>query len=331
MALIQTRRRFIGGAAAAGAAGAIGGPRAVAAEAALDTTAVRIAQNSICLAPMYACAELLRADGFGEIRFVELAAGTRSINAVAQGEVDFAASLPVTPIKAIGASLPVTVLGGVHVGCYELFAHGAIRSVADLKGRAVGLQAAPADLLRLMAANVGLDAEADIHWVTDPNLQPLELFAQGKIDAFLGFPPEPQELRTRNAGHVILSTAVDRPWSEYFCCMIAANRDYVRNYPVATKRFLRAVLKTADLCVGEPARVARQIVDGGFTARYDYALQTLKDVPFERWRDYDPEDSVRFYALRLHDVGLLKATPGTIIAEGTDWRFFNELKRELKA
>ncbi len=317
--------------AAAGATVAVVGPRAAAAEAALDTTAVRIAQNSICLAPMYACAELLRADGFGEIRFVELAGGTPAINAVARGEVDFTASLPVAPIKAIAAGLPITVLGGVHVGCYELFAHGAIRNPADLKGKVVGLQAAPADLLRLMAANVGLDPETDIHWVTDRKLQPLELFAQGKIDAFLGFPPEPQELRARNAGHVILNTAVDRPWSEYFCCMITGNRDYVRNYPVATKRYLRAVLKTADLCVSEPARIARQIVDGGFTSRYDYALQTLKDVPFERWRDYDPEDAIRFYALRVHDVGLLKATPSTIIAEGTDWRFFNELKHELKA
>ena len=26
-----------------------------------------------------------------------------------------------------------------------------------------------------------------------------------------------------------------------------------------------------------------------------------------------------------------KATPNRIIAEGTDWRFLNELKRELKA
>ena len=68
----------------------------------------------------------------------------------------------------------------------------------------------------------------------------------------------------------------------------------------------------------------------GFTARYDYALQTLSDVPYDRWREYDPEDTIRFYALRLHEVGLIKATPQQIIAENTDWRFFNELKRELK-
>jgi NitT/TauT family transport system substrate-binding protein len=38
-----------------------------------------------------------------------------------------------------------------------------------------------------------------------------------------------------------------------------------------------------------------------------------------------------FYALRLHEIGMIKASPEKIIAENTDRRFFNELKRELKA
>jgi NitT/TauT family transport system substrate-binding protein len=108
------------------------------------------------------------------------------------------------------------------------------------------------------------------------------------------------------------------------------NRDYVRNHPVATKRAMRAILKAADLCANQPALAARRLVDRGFTPRYDYALQTLKDVPYDRWRDYDPEDTLRFYALRLHEVGMIKSTPQQIIAENTDWRFFNELKRELR-
>ena len=29
--------------------------------------------------------------------------------------------------------------------------------------------------------------------------------------------------------------------------------------------------------------------------------------------------------------GMIKSTPQQIIAEGTDWRFLNEIKRELKA
>jgi len=130
---------------------------------------------------------------------------------------------------------------------------------------------------------------------------------------------------------VLVSTTDDHPWSQYFCCLLAGSRDYVRNHPVATKRVLRAILKAADLCANEPIRVAQRLVERGFADRYDYALETLQEVHYDRWRDYDVEDTVRFYALRLRDVGLIKSSPQKIIAEGTDWRFLNELKRELKA
>jgi len=222
------------------------------------------------------------------------------------------------------------------VGCYELFAREGIDSVADLKGKSIGVGTVSSlsqQLLTLMAAEIGLDPVKDIHWVTDPSVQPIELFAQGKIDAFLGFPPEPQELRARHVGHVIVNSGVDRPWSQYFCCMLASNREFVAMHPVATKRVVRAILKATDLCATEPARTAQQLADRGLTPRYDYALQTLSEIGEigYKWREYDAEDAIRFYALRLRDVGLIKSTPQKIIADGTDWRFLNELKRELKA
>jgi len=114
-------------------------------------------------------------------------------------------------------------------------------------------------------------------------------------------------------------------------CPDDIHRDYVRKHPVATKRVLRAFIKATDLCVTQPERVAQRIVDAGFTPRYDYALQTLKEISYAKWREYDPEDTIRFYSLRLREAGLIKATPNKILAEGTDWRFFNELKRELRA
>jgi NitT/TauT family transport system substrate-binding protein len=181
-----------------------------------------------------------------------------------------------------------------------------------------------------MAAHVGLDPVKDIRWVTSSSPKPMELFADGKIDAFLGFPPEPQELRARKIGHVVVNSTVDRPWSQYFCCMLAAHREYVRKYPVATKRVLRAIIKAADLCITQPEQVAQRIVDGGFTSRYDYALQTFKEIPYAKWREFDAEDTIRFYTLRLREAGMIKSNPAKIIAAGTDWRFFNELKRELK-
>jgi len=59
-------------------------------------------------------------------------------------------------------------------------------------------------------------------------------------------------------------------------------------------------------------------------------MQTMREVPYARWRDYDTEDTVRFYALRLKEAGLIKSTPNKILAQATDFRFLNELKKELK-
>jgi NitT/TauT family transport system substrate-binding protein len=334
MRTTQTRRRFLTTVSAAGAAGLFRAPRALAAEGTLETTTIRLPKfSSICVSPQYAAEELLRAEGFTDVRYVDTPA-TAVAEAIGHDRIDFGLNYAALFLPAIDGSRPITVLAGVHVGCFELFAKDGIRSVVDLKGRTVGLQdwGSPTHVLvALMAAHVGLDPAKDIRWVTDPSGKPIEQFIEGKIDAFMGFPPQPQDLRARQIGQVIVNSTVDRPWSQYFCCMAAANRDYVQKYPVATKRALRAILKATDLCATEPARVARQIVDGGFTPRYDYALQTFNEVPYDKWRDYDAADTIRFYALRMHETGFIKSTPQKIIAEGTDWRFLNELKRELKA
>ena len=112
--------------------------------------------------------------------------------------------------------------------------------------------------------------------------------------------------------------------------MAVANRAFVRRHPVATKRALRALVKATDLCAAEPERVTRQLVARGYLKDYDYSLQAIRDVPYRRWREYDSADTIRFFALRLHEAGAIKKNPQKLIAEGTDWRFINELKKELK-
>src|SRR4029450_5760267 len=115
-----------------------------------------------------------------------------------------------------------------------------------------------------------------------------------------------------------------------FCCMVYANREFVRKHPMATKRVLRAILKANAICSLEPERVARFLVDAGYTRTYEYALETIKDIGYNRWREYEAEDTIRFYALRLQEAGMIKATPQKLIAQGTDWRFLNELKKGLR-
>jgi len=113
--------------------------------------------------------------------------------------------------------------------------------------------------------------------------------------------------------------------------MVIANRDFVGKYPIATKRTLRALLKATDICAQEPERAARLLANKDFEFRYDAALGVLKELSYKRWRESHPEDTLRFHALRLHEVGMIKSSPEKIIAQGTDWRFLNALKKELKA
>jgi NitT/TauT family transport system substrate-binding protein len=317
----------------AGTAGLLGlSPRQAVAEAPPETSTIRIGQSpAICFAPQYVAAEqLFQAEGFVDVQYIKR---PFAFDALVAGEVDFSSTDVGSLLVSIDKGQPIVILGGLHMGCYELFGTDQIHSIRDLKGKQVaipGLHTGRHLLLSTILAYVGVDPRRDIQWVTQPAGESMQLLAEGKIDAFLGFPPEPQELRARRVGHVLVSMTVDRPWSQYFCCFVVAHREFVRKYPIATKRALRAILKATTICALEPERAARFLVDHGFAPHYDAMVQTLKEIPYLQWREYDAEDTVRFYALRLHEVGMIKASPAKILAEGTDWRFFNELKRELK-
>jgi NitT/TauT family transport system substrate-binding protein len=227
----------------------------------------------------------------------------------------------------------MVMLAGVHPACYELFARESIRSVVDLKGRNVGVFETGISgdyfLPSVITASVGLDPAKDINWVAFGAGGPKDLLTNGKIDAFMTFPPWAQELRAHGTGRVILNSALDRPWSQYFCCMLVGTSDFVRRHPIATKRVVRAMLRATDICAAKPDWVAQRLVERGFTPRYDYARQGLSDVSYSLWRDYDPEDSVRFYALRERELGMIKSSPDKIIATGTDWRFLKEVRKEF--
>jgi NitT/TauT family transport system substrate-binding protein len=260
---------------------------------------------------------------------------------VVQGTIDFDLESAPWLVTSLDAGAPITVLAGVHPGCFELFAHAPVRTIADLRGKRIAIDyvgSGPHMYLTIMLAQVGLDPAADVHWVADPieahasaGKNSLQRFVDRDVDAFLAFAPEPQELRDRNIDKVILNTAQDSPWSHNFCCMAYGRSQFVRDYPVATKRFLRAILKASDICAAQPELAARQLVDAGYSDHYEYALQTLIDLPYDMWREYDPADTLRFFALRLHEVGMVGSSPNRIIAEGSDWRFLDELKRELKS
>jgi NitT/TauT family transport system substrate-binding protein len=333
MKTVQNRRHFLSGLSAIGVAGVFTHVPNAAAEPPPETKTVRLPRwirGAYCWAGGYLAEELIRAEGLN-VYYYQADPTVDQAVWIARGETDFSINHPPLHITSIDEGVPIKVLSGLHSGCLELIAKEHIRSIRDLRGKRVyvGIREGTADvMLNVMAVYVGLNPKTDIQWVNEG--KPVDLFAQGKIDAFLGAPPIPQQLRAKGIGHVILNITTDPPWSQYFCCMVSARSEFVEKYPVATKRVLRAILKASDFCASNPVLAAQQLADRGFIESYEFALKTLGDIRYDRWREYDAEDSLRFYALRMQETGIIKSSPKEIIANGTDWRFLNELKRELK-
>ena len=73
------------------------------------------------------------------------------------------------------------------------------------------------------------------------------------------------------------------------------------------------------------------MISRGVATNYDYVLQSVQEIGYRKWREYEAEDTMRFWGLRLREVGIVKSDPKKLLARGTDWRFINELKKELKA
>ena len=159
-----------------------------------------------------------------------------SAEILADGLRDLSLGLGANFIPRVDAGKPVVIVAGGHVGCYELFGTNRIRSIKDLKGRAVAVPSLGSGahvFLSMMFAHVGLDPRKDVRWITVPTDEAMRILVQEKVD-------------------------------------------------------------------------------------------------YDRWREYDPEDTIRVYALCLHEIGMIKSSPRQIIAQGTDWRFLNELRRELR-
>jgi NitT/TauT family transport system substrate-binding protein len=329
-----SRRELLAGTSMLGAATVLGLPRTAAAEPPPEIQKIRLVHApAICLAPQYLAEELLRLEGFSEVEYVDTPF-TKTLSLLEDGRADITMGAAPDVVAALDMGRGVLPLAGIHAGCYELLVNGRIAAIKDLKGKSVVItndESTERLFISSIVAYVGVNPR-DIRWINTPSAdEAMQHFVDGKADAFLAFAPQPQELRIKKAGRVVLDTTKDRPWSQYFCCMVSAGREFAQKYPVATKKALRAFLKAADICAQEPERVARYLAAKGYEVRYEIGLEVLKSLPYARWRQSSPEDTLRFHALRLHEVGLIKSSPQKLIAQGADWRFLKELKKELKA
>ena len=141
MQIIQNRRTFLAGLSAASSAGLFKVQSSIAAgEPAPETPTIRLPMPSAaCLAPLSLAEDLLHEEGFTEVRYVpsSMTAGAM----VPDGDVDLDMQSWSDFLPLVDAERPITVLAGIQVGCMELRVKDSIRSVADLRGKRVGVNA----------------------------------------------------------------------------------------------------------------------------------------------------------------------------------------------
>jgi NitT/TauT family transport system substrate-binding protein len=311
-------------------------PGSVAAEPPPETTTLRLFRRAAaCWAPQYVAEELLRAEGFTKVQYLKGKGVKHGEKLLSSGQLDLSLGFASRNILRADAGDPYVFLSGLHAGCFALLGSDRVRSVRDLKGKTVWsgpfIGAGSHVFFSIIVAYLGLDPLKDINYAWVSKAEAMRLFTEGKIDAFMSSAPGPQQLRPKNIGRVLVDTNVDRPWFQYFCCMVVGNREFVRRNPVATKRALRALLKANGICAREPELAARTLVEKKVrkASEYKYIVQAMKEIPYGKWREYNPEDTIRFYALLLREVGMIKSSPQEIISQNTDWRFLRELKKEL--
>ena len=308
-----------------------------------ETTTLRIGPVAPC-DPWYWLSDgYLREEGFTDIQYGKGSVPERT----ADLQTVYANSL----VVSIDAGSPVLIVAGMHTGCIQLFARPGIDKIADLRGKTIAVNSKAAVLpfvnqtipslfygfLVSLFTHVGMQP-SDANFVEigdDKDL--VSYFIDGKADATLTVHAQGPILQAnpKNPGHVILDTSLDKPWSQNYCCLLFTDRDWAKANPVAVKRATRALLRGVDAGKRDLRAAAKSAADQGtyrsspaFTEQVIYDV--IKDESFD-WREYDPEETMRFFALRLADAKLIKKTPQQIISEGTDLAWFRQLRKELKA
>jgi NitT/TauT family transport system substrate-binding protein len=281
----------------------------------------------------------LREEGFTDVQYVRVSPKD-ALTTFATGGIDFGVAFGALITKPIEDGAPFVILGGTHLGCWQVVATGDIKTMRDFKGKTVAILGVPEGartprftdgiFFASTLANVGLDVNRDVNVVNYPPSEYARVLSSGEVDGVVAVPPVSTALRAKGIGRVVVNSITDPPWSNHYCCGPTAHRAWMEKHPVATKRALRAMLKAADVVAEDPDASARFMVDRGYTNNFDFTCDLLKQMPHDVWRrEFDPADSMRFYSLRLKEAGIIKSTPDEILERGTDFRYFTQLKKEL--
>ena len=297
-----------------------------------ETAAIRLAAGA-CDSAIFAAERYLREEGFTDVKFTDVATAA----AITAGNADIGNAFPTQFFNAVENGPKVVSLGGLHPGCVEIWAQPGISSVKDLKGRSITVTAKTLanlqySFLAMVIRQAGIDLK-DVTFVVQADANLTQLYLDGKSDAVFVATTGAAALKANpaNKGKVISSQVMDEPWKSNNCCFIVASESWSRANPIAAKRAMRAIYRTADTLPADRSDAAKLATDKGLfggAPAFANVREAANMVPLD-WRTYDLEKAVRFYAPLLTDVGVLKASTDDLL-KAVDIKIYKELLSELK-
>jgi NitT/TauT family transport system substrate-binding protein len=298
-----------------------------------ETTSITLTAAP-CDAAIFGAEKFLREEGFTDIKISD----KNTFTEIAAGNAQIGNSFPQAFFNAVENGPKVVALGGLHPGCAEIWAQPGIASVKDLKGRTIVTTAKALPNLQysyiaMVAQQSGLDGAKDINWVVQSDADPLKMYLDGKSDALLVTTVGTVTIRANaaNKGKMINSQVMDQPWASTNCCFVVVSDQWYRANPIAARRAMRAIFRTADALGADRTDAVKAATDKGLfggAASAANVREAANMVPLD-WRAYDMEKAVRFYAPLLTSVGVLKTSADDLV-KAVDLKIQTDLATELK-
>jgi NitT/TauT family transport system substrate-binding protein len=222
--------------------------------------------GAVCFAPLYVAKEkgFFKKEGLDAELVNTDFTGTQ--DGLASGKIDAALGLFHKWIKPINEGLDIKFTAGLHTGCIQVVAgnKSGVNSVADLKGKRIGVDAigaGPMNLLAVALNKEGIDWQKDVTWKAYPPDQQETALKKGEIDVVAITDPFGQSIIDNKEGHLILSLAETKPYSDSYCCFVAVSGKLIKDDPKTAAALTKALMEAAQWVDGHRAETAKLEID----------------------------------------------------------------------
>jgi NitT/TauT family transport system substrate-binding protein len=190
------------------------------------------------------------------------------------GQIDVTNNLLATLIQPLANGLDVRIPLGLHTGCVKVLVppDSPIKTPADLRGKRIGttgMATSGTVITQRYLAELGIGVSADnleVEWVIYQSADlPLAL-ERGQVDAIAQGDPTAYIIESEGKGRVIINSATDDYLKDEQCCVIVAGVNFIKNYPQAAAKFVRAIQKAAAYVQNNPEETARLMAEKRYVA-----------------------------------------------------------------